>query len=185
MWMWGAAGLIVILISYVFFYNQLIKLDALTKEAWSSIDVQLKRRHDLIPNLVETVQGYTTYEKNLLEEIIALRNHAKNAANIAEQQTTEIQLSYNLKQLCALAERYPDLKADIQFTILQENLSIIENDLQSARRYYNTTVRDYNVALHTIPSCWIAQSMKAEDKNFFEISEQEYANIKIDFKANS
>src|SRR5690606_23241272 len=129
----------------IFIYNKLITLRAMVDEAWSGIDVQLKKRHDLIPNLVKTVQGYATHEKSLFENITRLRNLSIEAKSVKEQEEAEVGLSGALGRLFAVVENYPDLKANQNFLELQKELAVVENDLQRARRYYNGSVRNYNI----------------------------------------
>jgi LemA protein len=127
--------------------------------------------------LVKAIQGYTQHEQKTLNEVIEKRDAARYSTSIKEKQNNETSLTEGLKHLFALAESYPELKADSHFIKLQENLSGVETDLQNARRYYNATVRDYNTALHTIPSSWIGQAMSYRDKSFFEINDFERENV--------
>lgn len=166
---------------YVFFYNRFTKLNNHAREAWSGIEVQLKRRQDVIPQLVNIVKGYSQHEEKVFADVIDRRNRARQSTTIKERQNTENYLSQGLKSLFALAESYPELKSDTQYLKLQENLFEVEDDIQKARRYYNATVRDFNNALNTIPSSWVGKSMNYRDKVFFEISESERKNVEIDF----
>ncbi len=163
-------------------YNSFIKEINLIKEAWSGIDVQLKRRSDLIPNLVETVKGYSSHEKNLFENITNLRSQTSKMEAMREKAKTESELSGMLKNLFAVAEGYPDLKANQNFLDLQKQLSEIEEQIQYARRYYNGTVRNYNISVESIPSNIIAAIFKFKQEPFFEItlvSEKEIPEVKF------
>jgi LemA protein len=153
-------------------YNKLVSLKNRVLEAWSGIDVQLKRRYDLIPNLVNTVKGYAAHESGTLEKVIQARNQAMTASGsgtINDQVQAENMLAGTLKSLFALAENYPDLKANASFLDLQNKLSDIEENLQNARRYYNALVRDNNTAVESFPSNIIAGSFNFEKFDFFEI----------------
>ncbi len=169
---------LIILAFFLFFigaiiiYNRLIRYRFLVKEAWSDIDVQLKKRHDLIPSLVEAVKGYAKYEQGLLEKVTALRSEALNSKDDKNNSQIENSISQALKSIFAIAENYPDLKANQSFIDLQKNISSIEDSLQLARRYYNGTVRDYNISIQTLPNSIIANIFHFEPAQFFEI---EYA----------
>ena len=152
-------------------YNRFIQLKALLEEAYSGIDVQLKRRHDLIPNIVEAVKGYSQYERKTLENITQLRSQLMKASP-TERDKMESQLSTGLKGLFAVAENYPDLKANQSFLSLQQQLSEIEDQIQMARRYYNGTVRNNNILVQSFPSSIIAGIFHFQPQKFFEI---EYA----------
>jgi len=155
---------------FIFTYNLFIRDKNLIKEAWSGIDVQLKRRHNLIPNLVESVKGYSKYEKNLLENITQKRTEAAKIESIKEKAPAESDLSGMLKNLFIVAENYPDLKANKNFLDLQNQLVEIEDQLQYARRYYNGAVRNYNIRVESFPSNIIAGILDFKQDNFFEIS---------------
>ena len=152
-------------------YNNLVALRVRCDGAWSDIDVQLKRRHDLIPNIVEAVKGYAGYEKGTLAAVIEARNKAQQATGTAAQAQAENQLGLSLKGLLALAESYPQLRASEQFTHLQQALSGVEDALQSARRYYNAVVRDLNTAVASFPSNLVASSAGFRPREFFELSD--------------
>ena len=154
----------------VFTYNLFIRDKNLIKEAWSGIDVQLKRRHNLIPNLVESVKGYSNYERNLLENITQKRSEAAKIESIKEKAPAESDLSGMLKNLFIVAENYPDLKANKNFLDLQNRLVEIEDQLQYARRYYNGAVRNYNIRVESFPSNIISGIFDFKQDNFFEIS---------------
>ncbi len=174
-----AAGLIV---WSVFTYNLLIKYKNLMKEAWRGIDVQLKRRADLIPNLVEAVKGYKQFERNTLEEVTALRAKTISAEGPQDKSGPENAISRSLKSIFAVVEAYPELKASQSFLDLHKNLVEIEDNLQMARRYYNGTVRDYNILSQTFPSSMIAGSFHFDKAEFFEIelaTERQVTEVKI------
>lgn len=152
----AALALVLILL-----YNRLAGLQVQADNAWADIDVQLKRRHDLIPNLVETVQGYASHEKESFRAVIEARSAAIAARGPAEQQVAERQLAASLGHLFALAEAYPALRAVESFRALQENLSSIEDSLQNARRYYNAVVRDLNTAIVQFPSSLVASMFRS------------------------
>jgi len=161
--------LFVLLAVFVYCYNRLITLKNYKEEAWSGIEVQLKKRHDLVPNLVETVKGYAGLEKKVLEEVTTLRSKSEIAGSVGEKGKIENTLSLNLKRLIGLVEAYPNLKANISFLRLQKDLTKIEDHIQYARRYYNGTVRNYNIAVQSIPINVVAELFKFEKAEFFEI----------------
>jgi LemA protein len=179
--MWGIIILVAILIVAVFIYNSLVKLREQADAAWADIDVQLKRRHDLIPNLVETVKGYASHEKETLERVIQARNIAMAAQGPEAQGAAENVLTGALKSIFALAEAYPQLQAAGGFRDLQASLADIENSIQNARRYYNAVVRDFNTRIAQVPSNIIAQAFRFTKKEFFEIEEMEREVPKVDF----
>ena len=162
----------ILLIVGIFIFNQLVRHRNLMKEAFSGIDVQLKRRHDLVPNLVETVKGYSRHEQGVLENVAKLRSQVQSADSVVQKGEKESELSRSIKTIFALAESYPDLKADKSFLSLQANLVEIEDQLQMARRYYNGTVRNYNVVVESFPSNLIAGQFQFHRADFFEL---EYA----------
>ena len=166
-------------------YNKLVSLKNKVMESWSGIDVQLKRRHDLIPNLVNTVKGYAAHESGTLEKVIQARNMAMtagNTGNINQQVQAENALSGTLKSLFALSENYPDLKANTNFLSLQGTLSEIEESLANARRYYNALVRDNNTYVESFPSNLIANAFQFGKFEFFELeNDAERANPEVKF----
>ncbi len=162
-------------------YNRLVKLKNQAEESWSGIDVQLKRRYDLVPNLVETVKGYASHEKDTLQKVIEARNSAMNQTGVENKAQAENQLTGALKTIFALAEAYPDLKANQGFQDLQQNLTEIEENIQNARRYYNAVVRDLNTACETFPSALIANNFGFSKRQYFEIADTERANVKVQF----
>jgi LemA protein len=164
-----AAVLVVLVLWVVGIYNSLISSKNMMAEAWSGIDVQLKRRHDLIPNLVNTVQGYAQHEKGLLENISQLRSQSISSTNIDAKAAAETQLSQGLRQLFAVAEAYPDLKANQNFLDLQQKLSDVEDQLQLARRYYNGTARDFNVRVTSFPGTLVASKFNFLPAPYFGV----------------
>ncbi|MFQ5493365.1 MAG: LemA family protein [Candidatus Dojkabacteria bacterium] len=162
-------------------YNGLVRLRVLVDEAWSGIDVQLKRRYDLIPNLVETVKGYAKHEKSTFEKVTQLRAQAMKTEGVAEKSQIENQLTATLKTLFAVAENYPQLKASEGFRDLQNDLGEIENEIQGARRYYNGAVRDFNTKIMVFPNNLIAGMLGFKAREFFEADEEEKENVKVDF----
>lgn len=173
--------LLVILLYTVLIYNGLIVLRNRVKEAWSDIDIQLKRRYDLIPNLVETVKGYASHEKETFERVIQARNLAMSANGLKEKGEAENALSGTLKNLFALSENYPELKASTNFLELQTELSDTENKIQAARRFYNSNVKDFNTRLEVFPSNVIAQMFNFKLSDFFTIEEEEKETPKVNF----
>ncbi|OBZ92841.1 membrane protein [Pararhizobium polonicum] len=170
----GFAIAAAVILYLIFIYNGLVKARQVKEEAWSGIDVQLKRRADLIPNLIETVKGYAAHEKGTLEEVVALRNKAQAlpAGDVAGRAATEGMLSQALGKLFALAEAYPDLKANQNFSELQQSLEGIESEVQMARRYYNGAARDLNVKVESFPSNFIAGPFGFTKAAFFEITNE-------------
>ncbi len=166
-------------------YNSLIKLKNRVEEAWSDIDVQLKRRHDLIPNLVSTVKGYAKHEEGTLTKVTEARTAAMSAqasGDAKAQAAAENMLSSTLKSIFALSESYPDLKANTNFLELQRELSDTENKIQASRRFYNGNVRDFNIKLEVFPTNIIGNMLGFKAKEFFEIEEaKERENIKVEF----
>lgn len=170
--MYIALGILIALILYlVFKYNGFITLVTRTKEAWADIDVQLKRRYDLIPNLVNTVKGYATHESATFEKITEARSKAMQAGTTLEKGEAENMLSSTLKSLFAISEAYPDLKANTNFIELQRELSDTENKIMASRRFYNTNVRDLNTAIDMFPGNIIAKSFKFTKMDFFQLEE--------------
>lgn len=176
-------GVLVIVLLYgVSIYNRLVKLRNLVQEAWSSIDVMLKKRHDLIPNLVETVKGYATHERETLDSVTRARNQAIGANSVEAKEAAEKNLNQAMMNLFAVAEQYPDLKANANFQQLQAELSSIEYDIEKSRRYYNGTVRENNTLVESFPSNIVANMYKFEKSKFFElenIADREVPNVKF------
>jgi LemA protein len=166
---WIIVGVIVLLLFYaVAVYNRLVRLRALVKEAFSGITVQLRRRADLIPNLVQTVQGYATHERQVLDEVIAHRADATKAGTVEGTAQADAQMTSLLGRLMVVAEAYPDLKANTNFLELQEQLETIETDLQSSRRYYNATVRDLNTNVQSFPPVIVARPFGFSEEPFYQ-----------------
>ncbi len=164
-------------------YNRGVKLRNQVEEAWSGISVQLKRRYDLIPNLVSTVKGYATHEQETLEKVIRLRNQAQAVpdSDHAGQAQAEQALTAGIRGIFALAENYPELKANENFRELQRSLADIEDHIQNARRFYNAVVRDNNNYVETFPSMAIAQMGGFTTFSYFEIDDRERENVKVEF----
>ncbi len=180
----GLAVLAVIVLLGVFLiamYNSLVQLRVRSESAWSDIDVQLKRRHDLIPNLVETVQGYATHEKDTFENIAKFRSLAMQATGPVDKAAAENQLSGALKSLFAVAENYPQLQAAAEFTQLQNSLSEIEDAIQNARRYYNAVVRDLNTKIQSFPTNILAGMFGFQQKQFFEAAAGDREPVAVKF----
>ena len=163
----------------IILYNRLIRGRNRVDTAWSDIDVQLQRRHDLIPNLVKAVDQYAKYERATLEAVTELRDQAKQATDIEERGQVEEALGNGVQKLIALAESYPDLKANENFLHLQGELAETENYLQFARRYYNGSVRDYNTMTETVPSNIVASTFDFESRSFFQKSSDDVANVPL------
>lgn len=172
----------VIVIAVIVMYNGFIKLKNNCEEAFATMDVYLKKRYDLIPNLVETVKGYATHEKETLTKVIEARNMAQGAATVEEKIAGENQLQGTLKSLFAIAENYPDLKANQNFLDLQDQLKKVEEDIANSRKYYNAVVKQFNVKCEAFPSNIIAGIFKFEKKAMFEVdSAEERQNVKVSF----
>ena len=169
----GFLGLLVLVLVVGAFlvgiYNRLVKFRVRTEDGWSSIDVQLKRRYDLIPNLVETVKGYAKHERETLENVIKARQAGIDASSVEEQAQAENMITGALRQIFALSEAYPDLKANQNFGQLQEELSSTENKITFSRQHYNDTVRQYNTALETFPNNIVGGMFGFAGRDFFEI----------------
>ena len=174
---------VVVLILWVILnYNGLVVLKNRAKEAWSDIDVQLKRRYDLIPNLVETVKGYATHEKEVFEKVTEARATAMNAQGMQAKGEAENMLSGTLKSLFAVSESYPELKASENFMALQEELSDTENKIQAARRFYNTNVRDLNIKIESFPANLLANAFGFKQMELFQTqSESERNPVAVKF----
>ncbi len=173
-------GLLVLILAGM--YNSLVQLRVRADSAWSDIDVQLKRRHDLIPNLVETVKGYAAHEKGTFENVAKLRSQAMQATTPADKAQAESQLSGALKSLFAVAESYPELKASEQFTGLQTSLNSIEDNIQNARRYYNAVIRDYNTRVQSFPINILAGMFGFTIRQFFEVeAPADRENVQVKF----
>jgi len=164
-------------------YNKLVRLRTTVKSSWSDIDVHLKKRYDLVPNLVETVKGYATHEKTVFEKVTEARSYAMKASSPADKAKAENMFSETLKSLFAVAEAYPELKANANFMQLQSQLKELEDNIEYARRYYNAVVRDYNILTETFPSNIIAAQFRFVKEEFFELEEAgvERKPVKVSF----
>lgn len=180
---WIVLGLLAVIIVWLIaVYNGLITLKNRTDEAFSDIDVQLKRRYDLIPNLVETVKGYAKHEQGTLEKVINARNQAmRQSGDLKNRAQAEGELSNTLKSIFALAESYPDLKANQNFLRLQDELSDTENKIQAARRFYNGNVRDFNIKIQVFPNSLIAGFLGFKKYEFFEAEGEAKEAVKVQF----
>jgi LemA protein len=175
-------GIVVLLVLYVIsLYNKLVKLRNRIENAWAQIDVQLKRRWDLIPNLVETVKGYASHESETLEAVIAARNAATTASGPAEQAANENMLTGALRQLFAVSEAYPDLKANQNFLELQEELTATEGRIAYARQHYNDQVQKYNTGIETFPAVVIAGMLRFTEREYFEADDESRGNVSVEF----
>src|SRR5689334_18050206 len=169
---WIVLGVIVLLVLWIIVvYNGLVAMRQRVNQAFADIDVQLKQRHDLIPNLVETVKGYAQHERGTLEEVVKARNVAMTAQGPAQQAAAENMLSGALRQLFALSEAYPDLKANQNFQQLQAELSDIENKLAAARRFFNNAVQEYNTGIEQFPAALLAGPLGFQRREFFDVAE--------------
>lgn len=173
--------LVVIGIVLAMMYNGLVQLRVRSDSSWSDIDVQLKRRHDLIPNLVETVKGYAAHEKGTFENIAKFRSMAMQATGPADKAAAENQLTGALKSLFAVAENYPQLQASQEFTQLQNSLNQTEDSIQNARRYYNAVVRDLNTKIQSFPTNLIAGMFGFQQKQFFETAAADREPVAVKF----
>jgi len=181
---WGLILIIVVLIVLwlIAVYNSLIKSKNRVDEAWSDIDVQLKRRYDLIPNLVESVKAYAGHEKEVFQKVTEARSQAMQAKNLNEKGKAENMLSQTLKSLFAVAENYPDLKASTNFLQLQDELADTENKIQASRRFYNGNVRDFNIKIQVFPTNLFAGLLGFKAYEFFQVeAEQEREAPKVQF----
>ena len=176
------AAVVLIPLYGIVLYNKLVKSRNMVEEGWSGIDVQLKRRADLIPNLVETVKGYVAHEKGVLEEVTRARAAATSAIGVEATRQAENVLTSALRQLFAVAEAYPDLKADGNFQQLQSQLAEVEDNIQKARRYYNGAVRQLNTSVEMFPSNVVASQFRFERAEYFEIEDPHSREVpKLDF----
>lgn len=179
---WILLGLIIAAAFYAMtIYNTLVRLKNMTQEAWSGIDVQLKRRYDLIPNLVETVKGYASHETELFEKVTLARTKAINAHGVEDKAAADASLGGTLKTLFAVAESYPELKANTNFLELQKTIAHIETDIQLARRYYNGATRDFNMTTQMFPSSIVARMAGFRSLPFFEVDSEERENPQVKF----
>jgi LemA protein len=173
--------LIVVAVGVLFIYNGLVQLKVRADGAWSDIDVQLKRRYDLVPNLIETVKGYAAHEKGTLESVVEARSYAMNAQGPAQRAAAEGMLTSALKSLFALSEAYPQLRAAENFGQLQQSLMQIEDAIQTARRHYNAVVRDLNTRVMQFPSNLVARMFGFDPREFFEMPDTERSVPRVSF----
>jgi LemA protein len=180
---WIVIAVVAALVVYaVVVFNRLVRARNLVREGWSGIDVQLRRRSDLIPNLVETVRSYAAHERGLFEEVAEKRNLALSAVTVPGKDAAERELQGSLGRLLALAEAYPDLKANQNFLKLQDQLAELEDQLQMARRYYNGAARDYNIAIQSVPDVLIARSTGFREEPFFQIDDGDAVLPRVAFR---
>jgi LemA protein len=175
------AAVAVLALALVSMYNSLITLKNRVDEAWSDISVQLKRRYDLIPNLISTVKGYATHEKEVFEKVTEARTKAMNAGNAGEKAEAENMLSGTLKTLFAVSENYPELKANENFLELQRELTDTEDKIMASRRFYNGNVRDFNTKIEVFPTNLLAGALNFTKREFFEAADSEKENVKVEF----
>lgn len=178
----GIAAVAVFLLLIVGIYNGFIKLKNQCEEAFATMDAYLKKRWDLIPNLVETVKGYASHEQETLDRVIKARNMAMNSGSIGELQENENALAAGLKSVFALSEAYPDLKANEGFVNLQNQLQSLETDILQSRKFYNAVVKEFNTKRELFPQSMIASMMGLTKKEYFEIDSSERASVKVSFK---
>jgi LemA protein len=180
--LWIVLGLAVLILLYgIFTYNRLIRLRVRTENAWSQIDVQLRRRYDLIPNLVESVKGYAAHEREVFEEVTRARTKAQSATGVQDQAQAENQLTRGIGRLMAVAERYPELKANQNFLVLQEELTGTESRIAYARQFYNDQVQGLNTLIQTFPSRVVAGLGGFAPREFFEIDEPSRGPVAVQF----
>jgi LemA protein len=181
---YGLVGLLVALAGYlVYAYNNFVRLRNLVQEGWSGIDVQLRRRADLVPNLVETVKGYAAHEDKLFRDLAELRAKSIAGGSVGEQSAAAQALGAALGRLFAIAEAYPELKADANFRDLQDKLSHVEDEIQLSRRYYNGAVRNLNTSVESFPSNFVARAFNFEKAEYFEIGDEASRQVpKVEFK---
>ena len=180
MWLYIIIAVVVVLLLLVFTtYNSFVKLNNKVEEAFSTMDVYLKKRWDLIPNVVETVKGYAQHERETLEEVISLRNNSYDKMNTDDKIDINSKVSNEINRVMAIAESYPELKASENFRDLSNQLTRVEEDIANSRKYYNATVRDYNNKVEMFPSNIIAKMLGYKVKVMFEISDDERRNVKV------
>jgi LemA protein len=177
----GVALVAAVALYLVVAYNGLVRLRNRIENAWSQIDVQLQRRYDLIPNLVETVKGYATHEKGVFEEVTQARAAAIGAQGVAQQAHAENMVTSALKSLFAVAEAYPDLKANQNFLALQEELSGTEGKIAYARQFYNDTVQSYNTRIQTFPTMFVARAANFAEREYFEADDTSRGPVRVQF----
>jgi LemA protein len=180
--LWIAVGIAALALLYVLFtYNRLVRLKVRTDNAWSQIDVQLRRRYDLIPNLIETVKGYASHEREVFEEVTRARSHAEAASGVQDQAQAEDRVTQGLRQLLAVAENYPELRANQNFLALQEELVGTESKIAFARQFYNDQVASLNTLIASFPSRFVAAMGSFQPREFFEIEEPARGPVRVEF----
>ena len=180
---WIVVGVVVLIVLWaIYAYNRFVRLRVRVDNAWSQIDVQLRRRYDLIPNLVESVKGYAAHERELFEEVTRARSQGEQAATVADQAHAENQLTAGLRKLIAVAENYPQLKANENFLALQEELTSTEGKIAYARQFYNDQVMELNTRIQSFPSNVIARAGKFQPRQFFEIDEPAGRPVSVEFQ---
>lgn len=177
--------LVVLVLWFILTFNRFVKQKALVEEAFSGMDVYLKKRFDLIPNIIETVKGYVKHEESTLTKIVELRNKMTNCTTVNDKVEAQKELSQGISRLFALAENYPNLTSNTQFLSMQEKLSAIEDDISQARKYYNGAVKQYNILIETIPSNILAAIFSYKKYSYFEIEEIQRENGKVNFNDTS
>lgn len=170
-----------ILLYFVSLYNGLIRLSRNINKAWANIDVLLKQRHDEIPKLIKVCEGYMQYERQTLEKITAARTACIQAKSVGESAKAEGELSKTLKTLFAVAENYPDLKANQNFNQLQQRVSYLESQIADRREFFNDSVNNYNIRIHQIPDMWVAGMLGYSDKDLFKVAAEERKDVEINF----
>ncbi|HEX9888862.1 MAG TPA: LemA family protein [Nitriliruptorales bacterium] len=180
---WVVLGLVLVIGGWLALsYNRLVRLRNRVEESWAQIDVQLRRRHDLIPNLVETVRGYAAHEREVLTQVTEARAAAVGAGGVADQAQAEAGLTRALRSLFAVAESYPDLKANVNFLELQEELTATEDKVSFARQFYNTAVRDYDTAREVFPTNIVAGLFNFGEREYFEVDDPDARDpVKVEF----
>ncbi|GGK33631.1 LemA family protein [Salinarimonas ramus] len=177
---WIILGVVAVLVVYgIVTYNGLVAMRQRVDQAYADIDVQLHQRHDLIPNLVETAKGYAAHERETLDAVVAARNRATQASGPADQAAAEGMLTGALGRLFALAEAYPDLKANQNFLSLQSELSAVEDKLAAARRFFNNAVSEFNAAIQSFPAVLFARSLGFSEREFFDVGEERRAEMNV------
>ena len=185
-WLWVVLGVVALLVlAVILIFNRLVALRNRVDNGWSQIDVQLRRRYDLIPNLVETVRGYATHERELFERVTEARSRAMDASGVAAQADAENAVSAGLRQLLAVVEAYPDLKANQGFLALQEELTGTESKIAYARQFYNDQVMRLNTAIQTFPSLLVARLGGFTEREFFDIEDPIRGPVEVDLGGGS
>ena len=180
---WVIVGIVVVLIIiFVAIFNSLVGLRNQVKNAWAQIDVQLKRRHDLIPNLIETVKGYMKHEREVLQEITEARTAFLNARTMSQKAGSSDMITGAIKTLFAVAENYPNLKANENFMQLQKRISGLESEIADRREFFNDSVNNYNIRIESFPDLFVAGMMRYERKELFQVSDADRSTVKINFK---